>query len=115
VEFAVVQGRYGQDNYTSGKALPFYNTGNLYPCGRVVALGGPYAYGFQPLSGAFSFPSGSAQPEIGVASATITTSGYWTGGQNNVAAAFKTFSPGYYTVIGADEWGNVVLLQFYVP
>jgi hypothetical protein len=113
VVFAVVQGRYGQDNYTSSKALPFYNTGNLYPCGEVKILGGPYAYAFQPLSDAFSFPSGSTQPEIGAASVTISTSGYWTGGYDNVAAAFKPFSPGYYTVIGADEWGNVVLLQFY--
>jgi hypothetical protein len=115
VVFAVVQGRYGQNNYTSSKALPFYNTGNLYPCGEVKILGGPYAYAFQPLSDAFSFPSGSTQPEIGAASVTISTSGYWTGGYGNVAAAFKTFSPGFYTVIGADEWGKVVLLQFYVP
>jgi hypothetical protein len=113
VRFAVVQGLYGQDNYNSSKALPLYNPGNLYPCGKVEVLGGPYAYGFQPLSDAFSFPSGSTQQEVGAASLTISTRGYWTGGQNNVPAAFKTFPSGYYTVIAADEWGNVVLLQFY--
>lgn len=114
VEFAVVQGHYSQDNYTSGKALPFYNTGNVYLCGMVGVLGGPHAYAFQPLSDAFSFPSGSAQPEIGAASITITTSGYWTGAQNGVAAAFVPFPPGAYTIIGADEWGNVVLLQAFL-
>jgi hypothetical protein len=116
VEFAVVQGGYGQDNYTSGTALPLYNTGYVYPCGEIEFVGGgPHAYAFQPLSDAFSFPIGSAQPEVAAASVSISTGGYWTGGKDDVAAAFKPFSPGYYTVIGADEWGNVVLLQFSLP
>ena len=114
VEFAVVQGHYGQNNYTSSKALPFYNTGVDYLCGGTEILGGPPAYAFQPLSDAFSFPSGSAQPSYGAASVTITTSGYWTGGQNGVAAVSIPFPPGAYTVIGADEWGDVVLLQAFL-
>ena len=114
VEFAVVQGHYGQDNYTSSKALPFYNPDIVRLCGEVGFLGGPSAFAFQPLSDAFSFPSGSAQPEVGAASATITTSGYWVGGQNGVAAALEPFPPGAYTVIGADEWGDVVLLQAFL-
>jgi hypothetical protein len=113
VELAVIQGRYGQDNYTSGKALAFYNTGYPYPCGEIEFVGGPYAFAFQPLSDAFSFPSGSAQPEIGAASETITTSGYWTIGQDGVAAPIP-FPRGAYTVIGADEWGDVVFLQAFL-
>ena len=114
VEFAVVQGHYGQNNYTSSKALPFFNPSIPNGCGEVEFLGGPYAYAFQPLSDAFSFPSGSAQPEVGAASVTISTSGYWTGGQNGVVAAFIPFPPGAYTVIGADEWGDAVLLQAFL-
>jgi hypothetical protein len=114
VEFAVVQGDYGQNNYTSSRALPFYDPSILNLCGEVEFLGGPYAFAFQPLSDAFSFPIGSAQPENGPASVTITTSGYWTSGQNGVAAAFIPFPPGAYTVIGADEWGDVVLLQAFL-
>jgi hypothetical protein len=113
--FAVVQGIYGQNNYTSSKPLPFYNTGDAYTCGEETATASSYEYAFQPLSDAYFFPSASTSPGYGVASVTISTNGYWTGGQGDVAAAFKTFSPGYYTVIGADEWGNVVLLQFSVP
>jgi hypothetical protein len=48
VELAVVQGHYSQDNYTSGKALPFYNIGYPYPCGELEFVGGPYAFAFQP-------------------------------------------------------------------
>jgi len=114
VEFAVVQGHYGQNNYTSSRGLPFYNPSIPNGCGEVTISGGSNAYGFQPLSDAFSFPIGSAQPEVGAASVTITTSGYWTGGQNGVAAVSIPFPQGAYTVIGADEWGDVVLLQAFL-
>jgi len=113
VEFAVVQGHYGQNNYTSSSALPFFNPTILNLCAEVTITGGSNAYGFQPLSDAFTFPIGSAQPEVGTASVTITTSGYWTVGQDGVAAV-RPFPPGSYTVIGADEWGDVVLLQAFL-
>jgi hypothetical protein len=106
VGFAVVQGRYGQDNYTSGEALPLYNTGDLYPCGTLVFLGSPNTYAFQPMNDSFSFYSGSTVAYSGEASVSISTSGYWTGGQDDVAAAFRPFPPGAYTIIGADEWGG---------
>ena len=115
VEFAVVQGRYGQNNYTSSRGLPFFNPSILSGCGEVTITGGSSsnAFAFQHLGDAFSFPIGSAQPEVGAASVTITTSGYWTCCQDNVAA-FIPFPPGAYTVIGADEWGDVVLLQAFL-
>lgn len=115
VGLALVQGRYSQDNYTSAKALTLYDTNGTFGCTTITFTASSYEYAFQPLSDAFSFPSSSTLPDHGAASVSITTSGYWTGGQDNVAAAFKPFSAGYYTVIGADEWGNVVLLQIYVP
>ncbi len=114
VELVVARGSFGQDNFASAKALPLYNTGNLYTCGRATILGGSNAYAFQPLSDAYAFPSGSALPDHGTSSVTISTNGYWTGGQDGVPPAFKPFDPGFYTAIGADEWGNVVLLQFFV-
>jgi hypothetical protein len=114
VVFAVVRGHYGQNNYTSGEALPFFNPSILSACGEVTILGGSNEFAFQPLSDAFSFPSGSARPEVGVASVTITTSGYWTGGQNGAPAALIPFPPGAYTLIGADEWGDVVVFQAFL-
>ena len=113
VEFAVVQGNYGQNNYTSSSALPFYNPTILNGCGEVTITGGSNAYGFQPLSDAFTFPIGSAQPEVGQASVTITTSGYWTVVPADVRG-HEALPPGAYTLIGADEWGDVVLLQAFL-
>jgi len=112
VELALVQGLYAQSNYTSAKALPLYDTANLYTCGRITFEGGSNEFAFQPLNDHFAFPSGSAQPDDGTAQASITTGGYWTGGQDDVPAAFQPFPAGFYTAIGADEWGNVVFLQF---
>ncbi|MDA4123711.1 MAG: hypothetical protein OK456_11080 [Thaumarchaeota archaeon] len=113
VEFAVVQGNYGQNNYTSSSALPFFNPTILNLCGEVTITGGSNAFGFQPVSDAFSFPIGSAQPEVGQASVTITTTGYWTVVPAD-AGVMKPFPPGAYTLIGADEWGDVVLLQAFL-
>jgi len=71
------------------------------------------AYAFQPLNDSFSFYSGSTIAASGAASVTISTGGYWTGSGQNFT--FNKFTPGTYTVIGADEWGNVVFLPFSVP
>lgn len=113
VELAVVKGTYGQSNFTSAKALPFYNTGILNPCGQ-VGFSAPAGYVFQPLNDTFSIYSGSTLEASGEASVTFSTNGYWTGGQSNLPATFRTFSPGVYTLIGADEWGNVALLQAFL-
>jgi len=114
VGFAVVQGRYGQENYTAAEALTLYNPNYIYMCTTIGFASPNPAYGFQPLSDAFAIPVGSSLPDHGVASLTFSTDGYWTAGQGNVATTFKTFSNGFYTIIGADEWGNVVFLEFYV-
>jgi hypothetical protein len=108
VELAVVQGHYGGNNYTSSEALVFYS--GPCTCAPQTEIGdSPYVYPFQPLNDTFSNPDGSPR----LASASVTTSGYWTVGQDGVAA-MKPFPPGAYTVIGADEWGSVVLLQAFL-
>jgi hypothetical protein len=114
VILAVVQGHYGENNYTSEKALPLY-TPAVYTCAYMSYGGGhPFVYQFQPQSDLFSQNNDSNPPEYIGASASITASGYWTLGQNGDATAFKPFPPGVYTVIGADEWGDVVLLPAFL-
>jgi len=109
VELAVVQGHYGGNNYTSSEALAFYR--GPCTCATQTELGdSPPVYAFQPLNDTFPNPDGSLR----LATATVTTSGYWTGGQNGIPVAFQPFPPGAYTVIGADEWGGVVLLQVFI-
>jgi hypothetical protein len=110
VELAVVQGHYGENNYTSSKALVFYN--GPCTCAPQTELGDPPpVYAFQPLNDTFIAYKGAYTL---AASASINTRGYWTGGQNGVGIAFEPFPPGAYTVIGADEWGGVVLLQTFL-
>lgn len=118
VEFAVVQGHYGENNYSMSEALPLYDTRVPHTCGGllvpIVDPGKLYSYAFQPLNDTFLFPSGSSVYFHGAASVTVTTSGYWTGGRNGAAAVFVPFPPGVYTLIGADEWGDVVFLQAFL-
>jgi hypothetical protein len=119
LEFALFQGHYGGNNYTSGEALTLYSPGP-YTCLKSAVAGcpaagipasecEPYVYPFWPLNDTFSNPNGSPNPT----SQGITTSGYWTFGQNGIPA-FHSFPPGAYTLMGADEWGNVVLLQAFL-
>jgi hypothetical protein len=42
-------------------------------------------------------------------SAEITLKGYWT---NSSVPNFTYFDPGVYTVVGGDEWGNLVFVHF---
>jgi hypothetical protein len=46
-------------------------------------------------------------------SLAFSTSGIWTGGANTLSpATFTAFLPGQYTVVGVDEWGQVLLSHF---
>jgi hypothetical protein len=112
VGFAIFQGNYGMNNYTSGNALPLYNTTiddsctvNFYPNEDV----------FQPMSDSISVYNDGQLRTNSTALASLSTDGYWTGGEDTPAPViFHSFGLGVYTVIGADTWGNVLLLHFSV-
>jgi hypothetical protein len=108
IEIAVLDGNYGADNYTSGLALTTYDTGQVYTCPG-IDLYVQYLI-FAPVTDNASFYYGSSLVGNYVVSDQLTTSGYWTGDQST--AAFHPFSPGSYTVLAEDEWGDVVLLHF---
>jgi hypothetical protein len=112
VGFAIFQGYYGMNNYTSGKALPLYNTSTEFSCTENFF---PNEFLFQPVSDNVSVYSNHQFQYSTTASVSLFTGGYWTGGVGtSTAATFKTFYPGTYTVLGADEWGNVLLTTFSV-
>ena len=111
VGFAIFQGYYGMSNYTSGKALPLYNTNVVFHCTENI-----YAndYLFQPQSDSISVYNHGQFETNGTASLSLLTGGYWTGGAGTpTSASFSEFR-GVYTVLAADEWGNVLLLHFTV-
>jgi hypothetical protein len=111
VGFAVFQGYYGINNYTSGKSLPLYNTTTMFSCTENYF---PNVYLFQPKSDSVSIYNDHQFRVNTTASVSLSASGYWTGGADTASpATFNTFA-GSYTVLGADEWGNVLLLHFSV-
>ena len=111
VGFAIFQGYYGMSNYTSGKALPLYNTSVEFSCTENIY---PNEYLFQPLSDSISVYNHGQFETNGTASLSLLTDGYWTGGTGTpTAASFNEFR-GVYTVLAADEWGNILLLHFTV-
>jgi len=111
VGFAVFQGYYGMNNYTTGEALPLYDTATLVSC---TVNYFPNMYLFQPKSDNVSVYNDRQFRVNTTASVSALVSGYWTGGQGLTSpATFNAFA-GSYTVLGADEWGNVLLLHFSV-
>lgn len=109
IQYAVLQGSYGTNNYTLGSPLTLYDTAIAYPC-PTIATPAPYLL-FGPLSDNASryFPQGQEEENFTV-SANYSVTGYWTGSQST--AAYHQFPPGTYTVLAEDEWGDVALLHF---
>ena len=92
--YEVLQGNYGWNNFTNGKALW------LQPQFQVqCSLSGGYpengTYIFKPLS------AGDVLSGLYV--------GYWVEDQT-----YTPFAPGTYTVLAGDEWGQVAILHFIV-
>jgi len=99
------------NNYTTGKALPLYNTTIDDSC---TVNSYPNEDLFQPLGDNISVYNDGQFRTNSTAVASLSTDGYWTGGQDTPArVVFHDFS-GVYTVIGADTWGHVLLLHFSV-
>ena len=114
IGYEVLQGNYGEGNYTEGAAL---SLGVQSPMFCPVGLNSPDYRTFKPLGG-------------------VTTTGAWSGSwfggigvyggiscpdpdvnpnpRNYCPLIFVSFAPGPYTVVAGDEWGKVVILHFTV-
>jgi len=113
---AVYRGDYTSANISRLTQLNLYD-----PSAEPLATAAfaPTSYSFEPLSDiAYIIPgknipsadAGSNKPNQQI-SAEITLKGYWT---NSSAPSFTYFDPGIYTVVGGDEWGNLVFVHFTV-
>ena len=91
--YEMLQGNYGLSNFTQGTALWLQPPPSLLGCCGEAAP--PTSYAFQPLS------------EANVLSGSYP--GYFAGG-----STYTPFSPGTYTVLAGDEWGDVAILHFIV-
>ena len=94
--FGIFSGNLSLSNYMTGNPLPLHDTNVQRSCTRTLV-----PTSFAPLG----------NESVGQA-----VTGYWTGGINtSTQGVFMTFPSGVYTVIGVDEWGQVLLLHFVVP
>lgn len=100
IDYAIASGDYGPNNYTSAVPLTMWSTVVPIFCPRSQQ----YAYFlFSPLS------DNTSSVRV---SGNDSETGYWTGQAST--AVFHPFPPGSYTVIGEDEWGDLLFLHFSV-
>jgi hypothetical protein len=113
VGFAIFQGNYGLNNFTHAPPLTLYNSTYAWSCSTILTTNSYYV--FSPLSMVVSWDNSGWKMLNFSTAFSFSASGYWTGGfMDSSLAVFHRFSPGNYTVFGADEWGKVVILHFTV-
>jgi len=112
--FGIWQGYYSMGNLSAAPPLTLFQPG-VYDCPAEF----PIAYfSFSPSSDNVSLYS--QQPKSG--NATVPTemwtmpdaftqgiSGYWTD-----QGTFQQFQPGFYTLVGGDDYGQLAIVHFYV-
>ena len=99
-------------NATLNRALYLYNT-TFFTSGTANTY--PFVYVFKPMSDRVSVYLGGQPYSNETASISASVNGFWTGGQGSTGLAkLNQFPAGVYTIVGADEWGNVLVLHFTV-
>jgi hypothetical protein len=120
--FGIASGDYGLGNLSQASFLDLYNPGAIYGCPALFSVA---YFAFSPLSdsvGLYSFqPSGPGNATLPTRMWTApdsfnqSFSGYWTGqGNPLVNGTFHSFEPGVYTLVGADSYGQLAVVHFYV-
>lgn len=110
IGFAIFKGYHGQNDFTQSEMLDLYPIG-VYFCPAEFIIS---AYNFEALSDNVTFAGLSYLGSVRM-NAVRTFGGTWTG--SNFAgehAELLPFSPGSYTVVGGDEWGDLLTLYFTV-
>jgi hypothetical protein len=108
----VFQGSYTTSNLSSATPLELYDP-NTYVVGCMPPVSNVTAYAFNPSSDIATLDgdatNGSTTFEM---SAEVIGGINWVGNPPNAVQQY--FEPGVYTVVGGDEWGNMVILHFTV-
>jgi hypothetical protein len=107
VGFGIFQGYFDQGNYSDATPLFLYNTSETYSCTTVSY--GNFTYSFQPHSD-FAELLNFSVPHYNESIATGgLVAGYW-----QLGGSYEVFPTGNYTIMAADEWGQVAFLHFIV-
>jgi hypothetical protein len=110
---AVFSGDYSSSNLSTGTPLTLYDphVARLCPTNYPVI-----SYSFQPsLDWAYVIEN----PDNPINSAQqmqyeLTINGYWPDDNFSSNSQLTNFAAGVYTVVGGDEWGNLIILHFTV-
>lgn len=109
VGLGVFRGYYDYSNYSKASTLYLYDVNSTYMCTTIAISNGTLS--FFPSSSELQIFQPNYQPGINEnAYISDTISNYWSASYST----YRDFEPGVYTLIGADEWGQVVLLHFQV-
>ncbi len=83
---------------------------------------GPYACPAMFSVASYFFAAQSSNASLGIAPSgtfpalpmtdPVNVNGTWTGSTNGGSSSYHEFSPGIYTVIAGDEWGNLIIVHF---
>ena len=113
VGFGIFQGYYDESNFSKAISLTLYNETNLYSCTTMTIVNSTEVFSFQPQSDLVQVTNSSGVPFFNSSiSVSELVGGYWTGQIGS--GTYQTFPSGTYTMIAADEWGQVVFLHFSV-
>jgi len=112
---AIFKGYYLYSNISTAESLDLYQPGIYYYCPAGFFA---TSFTFQPLSAVASVNEAPNWSSSLPMTYEVTASGYWTDNYPldyaGVNATFSNFQTGIYTVVGGDEWGQLVLLHFVV-
>jgi hypothetical protein len=116
VTFEVLKGYYTLANFTTGTVLSIHGVQNMM-C--VVPTSALSYYVFQPNSDVFSGPIADQAMGGKISSATMTTRSATAAASlvdiySSGLANPEPFPPGVYTVVAADNWGQLALVHFAV-
>ncbi|HEV2137849.1 MAG TPA: hypothetical protein VGR53_03340 [Nitrososphaerales archaeon] len=110
IGFGLLAGYYTSQSISKvsrNQLLDLYQPG-AYSCQLILA--GITGYSFAPMSDRADIYQGNGS-DPALFSQTmkggVTASGFWT-------SSFNTFAPGYYSIVGGDEWGTLIILHFLV-
>ena len=108
---AIFQGDYTSSEFSTATSLALYDYSVPPSCPGPMPSS---AFDFKPLSDIATVISGSSSlPDSTIGMNTqLAATRYWTGVRPDTSE--HGFGPGVYTVVGGDEWGNLVILHFTV-
>jgi hypothetical protein len=104
---AVFRGNYTASDFPAATPLIVFDPNPIFHC-PVIPIFYP-SFDFAPSSDIVN--NSSLNSTFGMNS-TITVNGYWAGDRPNAILTY--FDSGVYTIVGGDEWGNLVIVHFTV-